>query len=96
MSINDFTELVEIMKHAIGFCNEKVKGRKQRVFEVETNNIYTKEDDSILDYATKIGLLDKITEKDVLTIEYPILYSLTKDGFEFLSRVTNVEIIEED
>lgn len=96
MSINDFTEMVGMMKHAIDFCNEKVKGKKQRVFEVETNNIYAKEDDLILDYATKAGLLNKATEKDILNIEYPIVYSLTKDGFEFLSKITNVEIIEED
>ena len=78
---------IELMKHAIGFSDRKVKGTKHRTYTPYRNFFNTGEKD-VKDWEKlkKIGLADKWRQQS---------YYVTDEGRIFLGNVTGVKILEE-
>lgn len=78
---------IDNMKHAIGFSNRRVRGTKHRRYEPYRNYFNTGECD-VTDWEqlVDIGFADKGKDN---------WYSVSDDGREFLSMVTDVDILPE-
>lgn len=90
--LKEFDEMIDNMKHTIGFDNSHVKGTKYRRYEAYRN--YFTGSDKSLDKAVKMGLMTKIKTSKSTCGDF--CYSVTKKGFEYLSKLTGVEITEGD
>ena len=88
--LKEFEEMIENMKHTIGFDNRKVKGTKYRKYKCYRN--YFTGISKSLDKAAELGL---VTKRE-LSKKYcgGFCYSVSDKGFKFLSRITGVEVIK--
>lgn len=76
---------IEIMKHAIGFKNEKVRGTKYRRYEPYRNYYDAGGDDvNECEFLVSVGFMEKSREH---------LYHVTDDGKKFLYYVLGVRIL---
>lgn len=81
------------MKHCIGFDNFKIKGTKYRKMTLYRNYYTTGEPNESLDDLVNKGLMERVEFKNGCG-ENPQMYLLSKEGFEFLSEITEVEFIQ--
>lgn len=76
------------MKHALGFDNRKVRGRKHRRFEYRRNFFAAGgKDQGDWEQLVNIGFADRMSEH---------CYCVSTDGLIFLERVMGVKFIYED
>lgn len=80
---------LEKMEHAIGFRFDRVKRRKY----VAYRNYYAapKCDDEDWKYLVAVGYAEKSEVSEKL-----IYYHVTREGMNFIERVTGVKIVEDD
>ena len=88
--LKDFTEMIDNMKHTIGFNNKNVRGTKYRKYNAYRN--YFTGSEKSLDNAVELGLMTK--RKTGKTVCGDFCYTVTEKGFKYLSTLTGVEITE--
>lgn len=86
---------IKLMKHCIGFSGSKVTGIKHRKMETYRNYFITSNDDKELDSLVEQGLMIK-RRIEYAYGENPHVYSVSEEGFEFLSEITEIKITEMD
>lgn len=85
---------IDKMKHAIGFRNDRIKGRKYRRYEAYRNCYATREgcnDFSELEDLERQGLMTSNVYKN-----NNWSFHVTQDGIKFLSEITGVKITESE
>lgn len=87
------SDQISYMKHCIGFDKNEVRGTKNRRMEAYRNYFTTSNDDKELDNLVNQGLMNK---KDFPNGcgDNPKVYFVTNEGFEFLSKLTEIKITE--
>lgn len=88
------SEQISNMKHCIGFDKSKVTGTKYRKMEAYRNYYTTSDNNVELDKLVSQGLMKK-RDHDGCG-ENPKVYFVSEEGFEFLSKLTSIEIKEMD
>jgi hypothetical protein len=81
------------MKHAIGFRKDRIKGRKYKRYEAFRNHFSSAEG------CDGFEELEKLAEQGLMISRQSGQYwffHVTKEGFKYLSDVTNVSISEID
>lgn len=87
------SEQIDNMKHCIGFDQNKVTGTKYRKMKAYRNYFTTCDNDKDLDNLVDQGLMVKRDFANGCG-DNPKVYFVSDEGFEFLSDLTEIEIIE--
>jgi len=86
---------INYMKHALGFRNDRIKGRKNLVYKAYRNYFATRRGcdgfDSLVDLESKGFMVSKPYER-----EDSFIFHVTNKGIEILSKITGVKISEEE
>jgi len=89
------TTQIDLMKHCLGFDNDKVTGTKHRKYEAYRNYFTSSGDHSDWDDLVKQGLATKRDFPHGVG-DIPQVYFVSDDGKEFLGKIIGVEISETD
>jgi len=90
------TEQLGFMKHAIGFRNDKVKGRIHRRYNAFRNYFTTSKGSSNLEKLTELSDLKLMRKRVDPWDDEGFVFHVTDFGFEYLQMILDVSITEED